>query len=91
MYQIVENPKMMTSNEIDVTFMGKWVYIVNADITRHGELIKGIPVVIGDYQFEGIEEGIYEKYKTSEYAKTLSYSLLSLDNTIVSVYGVQFV
>ncbi|MCL2821032.1 MAG: hypothetical protein FWD38_09465 [Oscillospiraceae bacterium] len=91
MYQIIENPKMMTSDDIDNTFMGKWVFIINANITRHGELIEGIPVVIGDYQFEGIEEGIYEKYKTSEYDKTLSYSLLSLDNTIVSVYGVQFV
>jgi len=91
MYQIVESPKMMTSDEIDETFIGKWVYIVNANITRHGELIEGMPVIVGDYQFEGIEEGIYEKYKTSEYDKTLSYSLLSLDNTIVSVYGVQFV
>jgi len=91
MYQIIENPKMMSSDDIDNTFMGKWVFIVNANITRHGELIEGIPVIIGDYQFEGIEDGIYEKYKVSEYDKTLSYSLLSLDNTIVSVYGVQFV
>ena len=91
MYQIIENPKMMSSDDIDNTFMGKWVFIVNANITRHGELIEGIPVIIGDYQFEGIEDGIYEKYKASEYDKTLSYSLLSLDNTIVSVYGVQFV
>jgi len=91
MYQIIKNPKMMTSDEIDTTFMGKWVFIVNADITRHGELIEGIPVVIGDYQFEGVEEGIYEKYKEAKYGRTLSYTLLSLDNTIVSVYGVQFV
>ena len=82
---------MMTSDEIDTTFMGKWVFIVNVDITRHGELIEGIPVVIGDYQFEGVEEGIYEKYKEAKYGRTLSYTLLSLDNTIVSVYGVQFV
>jgi len=91
MYQIIENPKMMKSGDIDNTFMGKWVFIINANITCHGELIEGIPVVIGDYQFEGIEDGVYEKYKNPEYDKTLSYSLLSLDNTIVSVYGVQFV
>ena len=64
MYQILENPRMMPSDEIDKTFDGKWVYVVKAHINPHGELIEGMPVVTGDYQFEGVEEGIYEKTLT---------------------------
>ena len=76
MYQILENPRMMSSDEIDKTFRGKWVYVVKADITRHGELIEGMPVVIADFHFEGVEEGIYKIYKTPEYGRRLSLSSL---------------
>ena len=90
MYEIIENPKMMTKAEIDKTYDGKWVYIVIADINKHGTLITGMPVVIGDYQFEGVDEdrSIYDKYDSEEYEERYSYSLVSLENTITSVYAV---
>lgn len=90
MYTILQNPKVMAKTEIDNTFAGRWVYIVNADINAHGKLIEGMPVVIGDYQFEGVDEGIYRQFDNIEYGRTLSYTLLPLDNTITSAFGVGF-
>ena len=72
MYKILDNPRVMPSDEIDKTFDGKWVYVVKANITPHGELIEGMPVVTADFHFEGVEEGIYEMYKTPEYGRRLS-------------------
>ena len=91
MYEIIENPKMMTKAEIDETYNGKWVYIVKADITKHGTLIEGMPVVLGDYQYEGVDEdrSIYDKYNSVEYEKRLSYPLCSLEN-FVSVYTMEW-
>jgi len=76
MYQVLDNPRVMSSDEIDKTFDGKWVYIVKANITPHGTFIEGMPVVIGDFHFEGAEEGIYEMYNTPEYGRKMSHSLL---------------
>jgi hypothetical protein len=87
-YQIIENPKMMSKDEIDKTFMGKWVYVVKANIDAHGTLIEGMPVVTGEFQFAGVEEGIYEKYDTEDYSGHLSYTLLSNNDMISSVFGV---
>jgi hypothetical protein len=89
MYKIIENPHIMTQAEIDAAYTGYWIYVVKANITRHGELLSGMPVVLGSYQFEGVEEGIYKKYDGSEYRRRLSLNLLPLDNTIVSVYGME--
>jgi hypothetical protein len=87
-YEIINNPKMMSKQEIDKTYMGKWVYVVKANIDPHGTLIEGMPVVIGDYQFEGVDEGIYTEYDGKEYGRDLSYTLLPHDNAISSVFGV---
>ena len=76
MYKILDNPRVMLAEEIDNTFDGKWVFVVNANITRHGELIEGMPVVIGDYHFEGVEDGIYEQFNAPEYGRRLSLSWL---------------
>ncbi|MCL2203856.1 MAG: hypothetical protein FWB88_07955 [Defluviitaleaceae bacterium] len=76
MYQVLDNPRVMPTEEINKTFDGKWVYVVNANITPHGELIEGVPVVIGDGHFEGVEEGIYEQYNAPEYGRKLSLSWL---------------
>ena len=91
MYEIINNPKIMTKAEIDKTYNGKWVYIVKADINKHGTLITGMPVVIGDYQFEGVDEdrSIYDKYDSKEFEKRLSYPLYSLEN-FVSVYTMEW-
>ena len=87
MYEIISNPKMMTKDEIDRAYSGNWVYIVNANITVHGELIEGVPVVLGEYQFDGIEEGIYNQFDGEKFGQDLSYNLLPHDNTISSVFG----
>ena len=90
MYEIIENPRMMTKAEIDETYDGKWVYIVKADINKHGTFFSGMPVVIGDYQFEGVdvERSIYDQFNSKEYGKHLSYPLFSLGN-FVSVYTLE--
>ena len=92
MYEVIKDPKIMTKAEIDKAYDGKWVYIVNADIDKHGTFFFGMPVVIGDYQFEGVDEdrSIYDKYDSKEYEKRLSYPLYSLENYITSVYAVEF-
>ncbi|MCL2663925.1 MAG: hypothetical protein FWE83_11470 [Oscillospiraceae bacterium] len=88
MYKIIDNPKMMTKDEIYNAYNGKWVFIVKANITEHGRLVEGIPVILGDYQYDGIEDGIYDKYKGDEYEQIISYTLVPLNNTITSVFGV---
>ena len=88
MYQLIENPRMMLQEEIDSIYDGYWVYIVNANITPNGKLIEGIPVVLGKFQFAGVDEGVYKQFDGSEYGRKLSYTLLPHDNTISSVFGV---
>jgi len=87
-YEIIKSPRMMTKDEIIQAYDGNWVYIVNADIDAHGTLIKGMPVVLGEFQFAGVEEGIYKQFNSDEYGRTLSYTLLPLNNTITSVFAV---
>lgn len=87
MYEIIENPRIMTREEIRNQYTGKWVYVVKANITQHGELIEGMPVVLGEYQFDGVDEGIYEQWDTPEYEERLSYMLIPAGNCIASVYG----
>ena len=91
MYQIIENPKIMSKDEIRKSYYGKWVFVVNAIISKHGKFIEGIPVILGNYQFEGIEDGIYDKYKGDEYGQTYSHMLIPMNNTISSVFGMEFV
>ena len=90
MYKIITNPCIMTKAEIDVKYNGNWVYIVKANIDKHGTLLKGMPVVIGEFQFAGIDEdeSIYSQFDGTEYGKKLSYTLLPNDDSIGSVFGV---
>ena len=91
MYQILENPIMMSGEEIEEMFDGKWVYVVKANITRHGELMEGMPVVVADSPFEGTELGIYEQYRKPEYEERLDHNLKHYDPFIPSVFSVEFV
>ena len=88
MYTIIENPEMMTKADIDRIYDGKWVYVVKARIDKHGWLTEGMPVVIGEFQYDGVEEGIYDRFDCEEYEKRLSYTLLHNADTISSVFGV---
>ena len=58
----------MKLDEMKQRFDGKWVYIVNCVFTPGNKIIDGIPVIVGDMAFAGVQEGIYEPFKSSEYA-----------------------
>ena len=88
MCKIIENPKLMSQEEIDTAYTGNWVYIVQANIDSLGKLISGVPVVLGEFQFDGVDEGVYRQFDSREYGRKLSYTLLSHDNTVSSVFGV---
>jgi hypothetical protein len=88
MYTIIKNPRMMTRDEIVQLYNGYWVYVVNAEIDTHGTLMRGMPVVLGKYQFAGVDEGIYKQFDGEEYGRDLSYNLLPNSNTISSVFGI---
>jgi hypothetical protein len=76
MYEILKNPKRMTIQEIDSSFDGKWVYIIQCEETEGYKTIAGVPVVIADGPFEGVDEGIYNQFDDPRYEPTLSYSVL---------------
>jgi len=88
MYTIIKNPKMMHKADIDRIYDGRWVYVVKAKIDKHGWLTEGMPVVTGEFQYDGVEEGIYDRFDSEEYEKRLSYTLLHNEDTISSVFGV---
>jgi len=89
MYKIIDNPKIMTSDDIDKTFDGKWVYIVKANFTPNQSLIDGVPVVVGDAPFEGVEDGIYEQFHKKEYGRRYSHTLLNNENFMSTVFNVR--
>ena len=91
MYQIIENPKMLTKVEIDKEFDGKWVYIVKAKFTSSKSLIEGMPVVVADSPFEGNSDGIYEQYDSKEYVARYAYDLCNYEPFIPSVFAMEFV
>jgi hypothetical protein len=74
-YKLLEHTEPMTEKEIRRLYMGYWVYIVKAKLTETGGLIEGIPVVIGAVPYDGVEDGIYEKYKSDEYVERYGKSL----------------
>jgi hypothetical protein len=80
MYKVIKNPKLMTQEEIDLNYKGTWVYIVKANINPHGKLIDGVPVVVGEYPFDGVNEGVYKQFDGLEYGRKLSYTLLPHNN-----------
>ena len=90
MYQVIDNPTVMTETEIREAFDGKWVYVVKAEITRHGELLSGMPVVIADTPFEGNDDGIYEQYDSKEYVKRLAHDMVPYEPFIPSIFAVEF-
>lgn len=76
MVQIIENPVVMTYEEMREAYDGKWIYVVNCEFTPGDRIIRGIPVVVADRQFEDVDSGIYEKYNAEEYGEKLSKSFL---------------
>jgi len=74
-YKILNHTEPMSEAEIEHLYDGYWVYVVKAKLTETGGLIEGIPVVIGAEPFDGVEDGIYDEYKTAEYAERCDISL----------------
>jgi hypothetical protein len=91
MYQIIDDPKMMNKDEIEKEFDGKWIYIVKAEFAIGKLLVKGIPVIVADFPFEGQDEGIYDMYRTSEYDSRYARDLCHYEPSIPSVFAVEFV
>lgn len=85
MVYVIENPVMMTEDEIEETYDGKWVYVVNCEFTPGDRLVRGKPVVVADMQFEDVDSGIYDRYDAEEYGDNLSMSLLDSSFFIPSV------
>jgi len=90
MYQIIENPEILSKSEIDKIFNGKWVYIVKARFTNSKSLIDGMPVIVADFPFEGNSDGIYEQYDVKDYIARYAYDLCTYEPFIPSVFAMEF-
>ena len=74
MRKIIETPVYMTIEEIEKQFVGKWVFVANCT-DGDGRTTGGIPVAVADTQFEGYEDGFYDRFLTLEYKPTLALNL----------------
>ncbi|MDR2599818.1 MAG: hypothetical protein LBC73_06025 [Oscillospiraceae bacterium] len=68
-YKLLNNTESMTIEKIKRLYDGFWVFIVKAKLTDTGGIIEGVPVVVGAVPFDGAKDGIYDKYKSDEYAE----------------------
>jgi len=75
-YKLLDHTEPLPIDEIRLLYNGFWVYIVKAKLGGHGELLSGIPVVIGTMAADGAEDGIYEKYRSEEYDVRADLNLL---------------
>ena len=66
-YKFVEHTEPLTRLEIKALYDGYWVFIVNARFTETNGFIDGVPVIIGAKPYDGVEDGIYDKYNGFEY------------------------
>ena len=75
-YKILDHSEPLSVEEIRRLYTGLWVYIVKAEIGEYGEIISGIPVVIGNTTADGAEDGIYAKYRADEYNERYQLNML---------------
>ena len=86
MYIILSDTEMMTREEINAKYDGKWVFLTNCEFTPGSKLIRGIPRLVADKQSEGVYEGVYDVYKDSEkYGETYGYNLLHFEYLIKNI------
>ena len=76
-YMQLDHNEPLSAAEIRRQYKGYWVYIVKAQFGAHGELLSGIPVIIGEIAADGAEDGIYEKYRSDEYEIRAGLNLLT--------------
>lgn len=75
-YKILDHVEPLPIEEIEEMYKGYWVYLVKAKIGEFGEVLSGIPVIIGNTTADGVEDGIYDKYRTEEYEVRAELNLL---------------
>jgi hypothetical protein len=75
-YRILSHTEPLPIDEIRQLYKGYWVYLVKAELSESDGLISGVPVIIGQTPHDGVEDGIYEKYRAKEYEKRADLSLL---------------
>lgn len=85
MVEIIDNPVMMTREEIKSAYEGRWVYVVNCEYSPGHLMKRGMPVIVADMQYEDVDTGIYDKYDAEEYGEKLSLSLFDISFCIPSV------
>ena len=86
MYIILDSAEMLTREEIDARYDGKWVFLTNCEFTPGSKLIRGIPRVIADKQYEGVDEGLYGTYKdTEKFGETYGHNLLDFDYLLKTI------
>ena len=76
-YKLLDHTEPLPIDEIRRLYKGYWVYIVKAKIGKFGEILSGVPVVIGKKSADGAYDGIYNKYRTEEYEVRTGLNLLS--------------
>ena len=86
MYRVLDNAETLTREEIKAKYDGSWVFLTNCEFTQGSKLLHGIPRVIADKQYEGLDEGIYEIYDDKGlFGETTSYTLLDFDYLIKTI------
>ena len=86
MYTILDNTEIMAREDINTKYDGKWVFLTNCEFTPGSKLIQGIPRVIADKQYEGVDEGVYETYDNKEiFGETYGHNLLNFDYLIKAI------
>jgi len=68
-YKLLNHTEPLSVDEIKKLYSGYWVYVVNAQFSSGRKLVSGIPVVCGDFAYDGAEDGIYEQFKKEEYGE----------------------
>lgn len=75
-YEILNHIEPMSINEIRQLYKGYWIYLVKAKLGERGEILSGVPVIIGQTTADGAEDGIYAKYRSDEYDIRIELNLL---------------
>jgi hypothetical protein len=75
-YKILSHTEEIPVEEIRELYKGYWIYIVKARFTETGSLISGLPVIAGKASYDGVEDGIYDKFKAEIYAERTGFNLL---------------
>jgi len=75
-YRELDHTEPLSIDEIRRLYQGHWVYIVKAEIDELGDILSGVPVVIGQMAADGAEDGIYKKYRSDEYNVRADLNLL---------------